>query len=102
MTFQPSETMKTVQIPITNDAILENTEVFTAVLQAMDASVVEIVSGAATISIMDDDGTYTYLLQYVYMDTVQCRGNFCSVKILWKHYAFLLRRYFEGLHSMEV
>ncbi len=69
MTFQPSETVKTVQIPITNDAILENTEVFTAVLQAMDASVVEIVSGNATISIMDDDGTYTYLLQYMGVST---------------------------------
>ncbi len=77
MTFQPSATMKTVEIPITNDAILENTEVFTAVLQAMDASVVEITSGNATISVMDDDGTYTYLLQYVYMDTVQYRGSFC-------------------------
>ncbi len=108
MTFQQSETMKTVQIPITNDAILENTEVFTAVLQAMDASVVEIVMGTATISIMDDDGTYTYLLQFMYMDTllyndnVQCTGNFFSVKILWKQYAFQLHGYFEGLHFMKV
>ncbi len=84
MTFQPSETVKTVLIPITNDAILENTEVFTTVLQAMGASVGEIVSGTATISIMDDDGAYTYLLQYVYMDTVQHREifivlNFCGI-----------------------
>ncbi len=66
VTFQPSETLIQIPIAITSDTTLEGIERFFAVLTAMDPSVVEIVNGTASISIIDDDRTYTQG-QYMYM-----------------------------------
>ncbi len=66
VTFQPSETLIQIPIAIRNDDTLEGIERFFAVLTAMDPSVVEIVNGTASISIIDDDRTYTHG-QYMYM-----------------------------------
>lgn len=60
MTFDPAETEKEVEIPITDDSVLEGLEDFTAVLRAMDPSVVEIVNGSASVTIVDNDGTLIF------------------------------------------
>ena len=55
ITFGPEQLSATVQVPIVNDNIIENTEMFTAILMTAEENV-EIIDNTATVTIIDDDG----------------------------------------------
>ena len=55
ITFGPEQLSATVRVPIVNDNIIENTEMFTAILMTAEENV-EIIDNTATVTIIDDDG----------------------------------------------
>ena len=59
VTFLPGETSAQVQVPITDDSILEGTEVFSATLSTTDPDVV-FGDGTAFVTILDNNGMFLY------------------------------------------
>ena len=57
VTFLPGETSAQVQVPITDDSILEGTEVFTATLSTTDPDVV-FGDDTAFVTILDNNGMF--------------------------------------------
>ena len=55
VTFEAGVTQTTVSVPITNDSVIENNEMFTTSLSSIEANVI-IGDGTATITIIDNDG----------------------------------------------
>ena len=55
VTFETGSTRATVSVPITNDSVIENNEMFTALLSSTEADVMT-GDGTATITILDNDG----------------------------------------------
>ena len=84
VTFDPGVTELSVSVPIVDDDILENVEMFTATLVAQDPSVVEVVQGTADVSILDNDGNYSVCSLYV------CLSVCLSVCFMLQEYCFTL------------
>jgi len=60
VTFAPDESVQIVNVTVVNDGILENTEMFTAMLTAAPGSMVMIgAADTATATITDDDSKPT-------------------------------------------
>ena len=55
ITFGPEQLSAAVQVPIVNDTIIENTEMFTATLSTAEINVM-IIDDTATVTIIDNDG----------------------------------------------
>jgi hypothetical protein len=55
VTFAPAETEATVEVPITNDVVVEDTESFNALLSTTNPNV-QFVEDSASVTILDNDG----------------------------------------------
>lgn len=60
VTFAPGEVLKTVEIPIINNAVNEQTEVFSVGIQAIDGTIPLGISRTGIITIIDDDAPASY------------------------------------------
>ena len=66
MTFTAGQTVATAPVPITDDSVVEDTEMFTATLSTTDSNVV-FGEDSATVTILDNDG----IGEYIFIDTLQ-------------------------------
>ena len=55
MTFEPGQTEFTVEVPIIDNAIVEETEIFTALLSTTNQNVM-VIEDSADVTILDNDG----------------------------------------------
>ena len=58
VTFSPSDTLKCVNINITNDDLFEDQELFTVSLQPTDSSLVNVTRAQAQVSIISEDSEF--------------------------------------------
>ena len=58
MTFTAGQTVATAPVPITDDSVVEETEMFTATLSTTDSNVV-FGQDTATVTILDNDGIHS-------------------------------------------
>lgn len=62
LTFLPTEFVKTINITISNDDIIENSETFSVLLTAPTGGTIDATAGTGVVTLIDDDGSLFFIV----------------------------------------